>query len=60
MAVSFVSAGEVWEWAGRNYQWSLSQKIECHCGEQEGSGCQQPEERDLTSQLRLSVTLSSR
>lgn len=41
--VSFVAAaaaGGVWEWAGPKYQCSLSQKMECHCGEQEGSGCQ--------------------
>lgn len=41
------------------YQCSLSQKIEYHCGEQGGSGCQLPGEDDPTSQLLLSVTLSS-
>lgn len=48
-----------WGEGGCNYQCSPCQKIEYQCGEQEGSECQLPGEDDLTTQLPLSVILSS-
>lgn len=42
-----------------SYQCSLCQKTEYRWREQEGSGCQSPGEEALTSQLPLSVILSS-
>lgn len=52
--------GKVRKWGrGCNYQFSLCQKIEYHWEKQEESGCQLPGEDDLTSQLPLSVILSS-
>lgn len=42
-----------------DYQCGPCQKIDYQRGEQEGSGCQLPGEDGLTSQLPLSVILSS-
>lgn len=44
---------------GGNYQFSFHQKIDYQWEKQEESSCQPAEEDDVTSQLPLSVTLSS-